>query len=96
MKERIVPNTCPSCGGKLMIGELYCQGCPTKVCGSFDLPPLMRLNAAEQEFVESFVTASGSLKDMAKIMNLSYPTVRNRLDEIILKLKMSGTSTKEK
>ena len=33
-----------------------------------------------------FVKASGSLKEMASILNVSYPTVRNRLDEIIDKL----------
>ena len=56
----------------------------------------MRLNAAEQTFVESFVASSGSLKDMAKIMNLSYPTVRNRLDEIILKLGAYKSLEKDK
>lgn len=92
-KERILPNTCPSCGGELVIGELSCRECPTRVCGVFELPPVMRLNPQEREFIETFVLASGSLKDMAKIMGLSYPTVRNRLDEIIAKLKSIKTST---
>ena len=34
-----------------------------------------------------FIRASGSLKEMAAILGVSYPTVRNRLDEIIGKLK---------
>ena len=33
-----------------------------------------------------FVKASGSLKDMAKKMGVSYPTVRNYLDDLIEKL----------
>ncbi|MFP4663750.1 MAG: DUF2089 family protein [Bacteroidales bacterium] len=36
-----------------------------------------------QAFIIAFVKNSGSLKKMAKAMSLSYPTVRNRLDEII-------------
>ncbi|WP_196069634.1 DUF2089 family protein, partial [Bacteroides thetaiotaomicron] len=40
----------------------------------------------EQQFVLDFVKSSGSLKDMAKNIGVSYPTVRNMLDDIIDKL----------
>jgi hypothetical protein len=33
--------------------------------------------------------ASGSLKEMAKLLGLSYPTVRNRLDETIERIKLA-------
>jgi hypothetical protein len=43
----------------------------------------------------NFVRSSGSLKDMAKIMELSYPTVRNYLDAVIDKInKMEKTKSK--
>ena len=44
------------------------------------------LNEEEQRFMLEFVKASGSLKDMAKKMGVSYPTVRNYLDDLIEKL----------
>jgi hypothetical protein len=50
-------------------------------------------------FILHFVLFSGSNKDMAKHLNLSYPTVRNMLDEIIEKIKVIETAnqqTKEK
>lgn len=34
-----------------------------------------------------FIKSSGSLKDMAKEMGISYPTVRNLLDDLIEKIK---------
>jgi hypothetical protein len=37
--------------------------------------------------VELFVLNSGSLKEMAKIMQVTYPTIRSRLDAIIKKMK---------
>ena len=46
----------------------------------------MQLNAEEQLFIANFVKCSGSLKQMANDMGLSYPTVRNLLDDIIEKL----------
>ena len=45
------------------------------------------LSPEDQEFVLQFVKASGSLKQMAKLLDVSYPTVRNRLDDIIGKLE---------
>ena len=43
----------------------------------------------DQDFILQFIKASGSLKEMAGILKVSYPTVRNRLDEIIDKLNQN-------
>jgi hypothetical protein len=48
---------------------------------------LLLLSAEEQDFVLSFIKHSGSLKEMANQLKLSYPTVRNRLNDIIEKIK---------
>ena len=55
-------------------------------CPSCDAPLKARLSEKEQQFVLDFVKSSGSLKDMAKNIGVSYPTVRNMLDDIIDKL----------
>lgn len=81
-----LPLNCPSCSQVLTVGELCCEGCGTRVCGSFELPPLARLNDKEQAFVLAFIRSSGSLKEMARLMGLSYPTVRNLLDDLIQKV----------
>ncbi len=47
---------------------------------------MMQLSAPDQQFVLDFVKSSGSLKEMAHKLGLSYPTVRNRLDDIISQL----------
>jgi hypothetical protein len=54
--------------------------------GKFSLPELLRLDPEEQGFVLEFVRSSGSLKEMGEHLKLSYPTVRNRLNDIIAKL----------
>lgn len=87
--EKKMPLDCPSCGTRLGISKMHCPGCGTEVSGDYDIPRLMRLSPREVEFVEAFVTSSGSLKEMARRMEVSYPTVRNLLDEIIGKLKTS-------
>jgi hypothetical protein len=82
----ILPTTCPSCQSQLKVKNLHCEQCSTEVSGLYDLPPVVRLSPDEQEFILQFIKCSGSLKDMAKYLKLSYPTVRNRLDEIIDKI----------
>ncbi len=85
-KKKRLPLQCPACDSTLRVGRLFCEQCDTEVCGSFELPLLARLNEKEQLFIVDFIKSSGSLKDMAKNMGVSYPTVRNILDDLIDKL----------
>ena len=78
---------CPSCGGPLQALRLGCPHCDLALEGQFDLGVLSRLTPAEQEFLLAFVKSSGSLKEMARRYAVSYPTVRNRLDELIGRLR---------
>ena len=83
----MLPCHCPSCQSQLKVKSLKCETCHTEVSGLYDLPALARLSQEDQEFVLQFIICSGSLKDMAKYLKLSYPTVRNLLDEIIERIK---------
>ena len=46
------------------------------------------LSEEDLAFIRRFVLASGSLKEMAEIYGISYPTVRLRLDRLIEKIKL--------
>lgn len=81
------PTTCPSCDGDLQVVGLNCKECRTEIKGEYDIPPILKLTAEEQQFVTAFIKCSGSLKQMAADMGLSYPTVRNILDSIIENLQ---------
>jgi Uncharacterized protein conserved in bacteria len=82
----MLPTYCPSCHAQLKVKCLKCENCQTEVNGSYDLPVLARLSSDDQQFILRFVKNSGSLKEMASEMKLSYPTVRNLLNEIINKI----------
>ena len=88
-----LPCFCPSCQSPLKVKSLTCNNCLTEVNGLYELPVLSRLKPDEQDFILQFVKYSGSLKDMAKYLKLSYPTVRNRLDDVIDRLKKEETLT---
>jgi hypothetical protein len=78
---------CPSCQGDLLATRLACEVCGTQLDGRFEIPELLKLPAEDLAFVREFVRASGSLKAMAQREGVSYPTVRNRLDQIIARLE---------
>ena len=46
-------------------------------------------------FIKNFVLASGSLKEIAEIYGVTYPTVRLRLDRLIQKIKISSENKEE-
>lgn len=81
-----LPIHCPACQDALNVSQLKCDKCGTSVNGNFSLPLFLKLQADEQEFVIQFLTNSGSLKEMAKQLNNSYPTIRNKLDDLIEKI----------
>jgi hypothetical protein len=49
--------------------------------------PLARLEEDDLDFIVQFVLASGSLKDMAQVYGVSYPTIRGTLDRVIANLR---------
>ena len=53
------------------------------------------LSEEELHFVKRFVLASGSLKDLAKQYQVSYPTLRIRLDRLIDKINIADDSDAE-
>lgn len=82
-----LPVSCPSCESQLSVTELSCTECSTRVSGRYILPLLLQIPEDEQQFILDFFLSSGSLKEMANQMGKSYPTVRNKLDDIIEKIK---------
>ncbi len=81
-----LPVQCPSCENALAVTQLSCTNCTTVVSGNYSLPLLLQISEEEQNFILQFFLSSGSLKEMALQMGNSYPTVRNKLDDIIQKI----------
>lgn len=48
------------------------------------------LDDDEVNFLKNFLLASGSLKEVAGLYGVTYPTVRLRLDKLIQKVRING------
>ena len=93
-----LPTVCPFCGGELYVTHIYCRECDTNIEGRFiagifaQLKPeqlafvenfVTRLEPEQLSFIETFVRCEGKIKSMESELSLSYPTSRNRLNEVI-------------
>ena len=78
-----LPTKCPLCGGELTVTRIYCRECDTTLEGRFGGGPFAHLSAEQLAFVETFVRCEGKITRMEIELGLSYPTIRNRLLEVI-------------
>ena len=56
---------------------------------------IINLDDEDVSFIKRFLLASGSLKEMARQYEVTYPTVRLRLDRLIQKIKISDDTESE-
>ena len=53
---------------------------------------MAELDEEDLAFVKKFLLSSGSLKEVAALYGVSYPTVRLRLDRLIQKIRLTETA----
>ncbi|MEJ5310439.1 MAG: DUF2089 family protein [Anaerolineae bacterium] len=82
-----VPTECPVCHDDLHVSQLVCRTCGAEIRGQFAMDRLSQLIPEQRAFVEIFLLCEGKLNCVQDELGISYPTVRNRLDEIIRALK---------
>jgi hypothetical protein len=80
-----MPRKCPVCGETMVITRLYCSNCDTTMEGHYHTAesPFAALTPEQLQFVLAFVRCEGRFTRLEDELNLSYPTLRNRLNDII-------------
>lgn len=77
---------CPGCGEPLIITECRCPTCQLTLRGEFSPGLFSTLTQDQLTFVREFLRVRGNLSELEKVLGVSYPTIRNKLDEINLSL----------
>ncbi|MGB8252580.1 MAG: DUF2089 domain-containing protein [Anaerolineaceae bacterium] len=82
---RQILTNCPVCEAPLEVTRLYCVACDTTIEGHFggDASPFTRLSQEQVQFALTFIRCEGRINRMEEELSLSYPTIRNRLIEVI-------------
>ena len=79
----VLPTRCPLCGSEVTVTRFECRNCDTTIEGRFESIPFAHLNPDQLSFVETFVRCEGKINRMESELGLSYPTISNRLHEVI-------------
>ncbi|MBL8101505.1 MAG: DUF2089 domain-containing protein [Anaerolineales bacterium] len=80
---RPAPTICPICQSELEVARLHCNSCDTSIEGHFAMGQFSNLTPEQMEFIFTFVRCEGKINRMEQELELSYPTIRNRLHEVI-------------
>ena len=84
--QKHVIGECPICKHDLLVTKLECTNCHTEISGQFQLSKFNYLSKEHLYFIELFIKNKGSIKQLEKELNVSYPTVKKMLDEVIVHL----------
>jgi len=84
---------CPVCHQLLTVTEYSCPACDIHIQGHFAPAPFPNLTPAQWQFIRTFILAQGNIKEVERRLNISYPTVKSRLQEIILVMEPNTGTT---
>ena len=89
---RKVLGECLSCGGNIEVTSLSCTRCETEVTGRFAPCRFCDPRPETARFLELFVRNRGNVKEMERVLDIAYRTIRNRINELTAEL---GFETEE-
>lgn len=80
-----LPTQCPvpGCNGRLHVTGLVCSDCRSEVRGEFQPNEFALLPPEHLEFLRLYIKVRGNLKEVERILGLSYPTIRARFEALL-------------
>ncbi|HLS22560.1 MAG TPA: DUF2089 domain-containing protein [Pseudogracilibacillus sp.] len=87
-------NECPVCEKELHVVKLKCSSCHTTIENTFRFSKFASLSKEQLHFIELFLINRGNIKEVEKALNVSYPTVRAKLDNVINVLQKTKETSK--
>ena len=74
---------CPVCQGELYINRLSCKDCKSEFPVNKSISKFDLLSCDQKEFLETFLMNRGNIKIIGEKLQISYPTVKKRLDDLL-------------
>jgi len=81
-----IPKICPSCGSNLYISRLTCPECATEISGTYAPDLFSNLPPNDFDFIVLFIRTKGNIKEMERVLGISYWSIRSKLNDIVSRL----------
>lgn len=73
---------CPICNSDTQVTRVFCNSCKTSIEGRFELCKFCKLTQEQKQFIDIFIKCRGNIKEVEKELGISYPTVKNKLEDV--------------
>ena len=80
---------CPCCNGALTITSLQCLDCGVELRNTFELSVFDCLGKEQLVFLLSFLKHRGNLKSLQEELDISYPTAKKKLEDLLTALEIT-------
>ena len=96
MAKKLLATTCPSCGLPMQTAAMTCVSCGVKIEGQFSQTFFERLSEEDREFLEQYLLAGFSIKDLESHTSLGYAAIRSKLNRLIENYQSIKNSDEQK
>jgi len=79
----------------MVISELKCPKCDLRIRKDFESCDFCSLPEEDYEFMLIFLRTQGRITDMEKILGVSYPTIKGKIDDLLRNLRLSPITADE-
>ena len=73
----------------MVISELKCPKCDLRVKKDFETCEFCQLSPETFEFLKIFLRTQGKITEMEKILKISYPTIKSKIESLLQELKLA-------
>jgi len=77
------------------MSELKCPKCDLRIRKDFESCDFCSLPEQDHEFLLVFLRAQGRITDMEKVLGVSYPTIKAKIDSLLKNLNLSPIAAEE-
>lgn len=90
-----MPTECPVTGAPLEVTRLECPTSGVVIEGRFEPNEFALLPKDHLDFLRLFVKVRGNLKEVERVLGLSYPTIRSRFEGLLKELDYEASASLE-
>lgn len=79
----------------MIISELKCPVCDLRVKKDFSPCEFCQLPEEDYDFLKIFLRCQGRITDIEKMLGVSYPTIKAKIERLLQKLELSPVETEK-